>query len=405
MSATSIEWTDRSWNPTSGCTKVSQGCKHCYAEVMAKRTFGRLYPQVPADPLPDHVSKAVSIEYGDELAHALTEAAGMRARRFTDVQVHADRLERPLRWRKPCRVFVNSMSDLFHEDVPDEFIDRVFAVMALCPQHTFQVLTKRPARMRAYLTEIRRQGVIDAGEKMKPSRPPAHWYYVSDWSMRTCPWPLRNVWLGVSVEDQATADERIPLLLQTPAALRFVSYEPALGPVDFTSIDWFGGALKHRVDVLRRGYWCAEGWIGLGPAAQLGEPRGGFTNHSDMAGLDWLIVGGESGPKARRCDVAWIRSVVAHCKAAEVPVFVKQLGANVIDRNDAGFTGDFDGSGRAWPEQHAIDDRIEQDIDGTRDGYQGAAVRIHCRDRKGADPAEWPKVLRVRQWPEVSWAE
>jgi len=215
---TSIEWTDATWNPVTGCSKVSAGCKNCYAEAIADRFW-----------------------------------AG--SRKFTDVMCHEDRLMEPLKWKKPRRVFVNSMSDLFHEDVPDEFIDKIFAVMALADKHKFQILTKRPSRMQSYVV-----GLV--------SRPPS------------------NVWLGVSVEDQATADERIPLLIETPAAVRFVSYEPALGPVDFSKVP--------------------------------GQSR-------VVARIpDWIIVGGESGANARPCKVEWIRKAVTQCAAAGVACFVKQ---------------------------------------------------------------------------------
>jgi protein gp37 len=329
---TTIQWTDETWNPVTGCTKVSQGCKNCYAERVFPRVYGK--------------------------------------RRFTDVQMHPDRLDHPLRWGKPRRVFVNSMSDLFHESVPFEFIDEVFAVMAMAPQHVFQILTKRPERMRAWTQRTdwdawitkamlgRRCGV--GRFAIRVDRP-----YVS------------NVWLGVSVEDQETADERIPLLLQTPAAVRFVSYEPALGPVDFRVP--FDGA---NVRALYR--------------AAPGIPR-----------IDWVIVGGESGPKARPFDAAWARSTIAQCKAAGAPCFVKQLGANIIDRNDAGFAAEEEvwaegpDAGRptnpsAWPSPYGD---IEHDINGFREEYQGAPVRVHLRDRKGGDPSEWPEDLRVREWP------
>jgi len=182
---TGIEWTDATWNPATGCSKVSQGCKHCYAE----REWPRMTKLVPA----------------------------YAGRAFTDVATHADRLDQPLRWKKPRMIFVNSMSDLFHQDVPDSFIDQVFAVMALAPQHTFQVLTKRAKRMREYMSEGARAsavfdimrnseiGYLAGGDKLPPQS-----------------WPLPNVWLGVSVEDQAAADERIPLLLDTPAAVRWI---------------------------------------------------------------------------------------------------------------------------------------------------------------------------------------
>jgi protein gp37 len=173
--STGIEWTDEVWNPVTGCTKVSQGCKNCYAERVAERFW--------------------------------------KGRSFGDVQMHPERLEAPLHWRTPRRVFVNSMSDLFHEDVDIGFVLAVWSVMAneRCRQHTFQILTKRPSRMLEILRDIENGS--------------------------GCSVALPNVWLGVSVEDQATADERIPLLLDTPAAVRFVSYEPAIGPIDFTRID------------------------------------------------------------------------------------------------------------------------------------------------------------------------
>jgi protein gp37 len=273
-----------------------------------------------------------------------------------------------LSWKKPRTVFVNSMSDLFHEDVPDEFIDRVFAVMALCPQHTFIVLTKRPERMLAWNRDIggttRRDWVFAAaGFLLNLSR------------LRFPDWPLSNVWLGVSVEDQATAALRIPLLLQTPAAVRVVSAEPLLGPVDLTNLNLLG----HSLDALL-GEWCAKSTTCL------------VSDKGDGA-IDWLIVGGESGPKARPCDVAWIRSLVQQAKAAGTACFVKQLGANVTDRNDAGFEGDTPGG---WP----MDTSVE-DVDLSRH-WQGDPVRVRLRDHKGGDPSEWAEDLRVREWPAVS---
>lgn len=238
MSKTKIEWTDEVWNPVTGCSKVSQGCKHCYAE----RVFPRPYP----------------------------------GRAFTDVQMHPERIAAPLHWRKPRRVFVNSMSDLFHDDVPDEFIDQVFAVMALASQHTFQVLTKRPERARDYL----------ARHEM----------------------PLPNVWLGVSVEDQETADYRIPLLLRTPAAVRWISAEPLLGPVDLGNLPSVSGIGRH-LDALSSA--CKE--------------------ESDLpTTLDWVIAGGESGPNARPMHPDWVRSLRDECADVGVPFFFKQWGDRQI---------------------------------------------------------------------------
>lgn len=211
-------------------------------------------------------------------------------------------LDAPLRWRKPARIFVNSMSDLFHEAVPDEFIDRVFAVMALAPQHTFLVLTKRPERMRGYMDKLSRypeghcwEGALRGFRVFGPD-------------FKTVDLPLRNVHLGVSVEDQATVDQRIPILLQTPAAVRWVSYEPALAGVDFTDIVvGRGSGSEHHINAL----------------SMEGDNVADDEEYSGAC-IDWVVVGGESGPKARPCDVAWIRSAVEQCRAAGVPVFVKQ---------------------------------------------------------------------------------
>lgn len=270
---TKIEWTDATWNPVTGCTKVSQGCKNCYAERLAPKVFAGQTVEFDTTP-PKHPEM---------------KASGFRPRVFTDVMTHAERLDAPLHWKKPRRIFVNSMSDLFHEDVPDEFIDRVFAMMALSPQHTFQILTKRPSRLLQYMTDdggFGRWGFIDGwarrfyeGEHNKPF--PAGKILIG---------PLPHVWLGVSVEDQATADERIPLLLQTPAAVRFLSCEPLLGPID-----------------------CRPAWN-----------RGLPWLRRD--GISWVIAGGESGPKARPSHPDWFRSLRDQCAAAGVQFFFKQHG-------------------------------------------------------------------------------
>ncbi len=289
---TGIAWTDASWNPVTGCTKVSQGCKHCYAE----REWARLT--------------------------ANTKATAYYGRAFTDVACHEDRLDQPLRWSKPRMIFVNSMSDLFHEDVPDEFIDRVFAVMALAEKHTFQVLTKRPERMRRWFDvghDNREHAVGQAMREIAASR--------GGDDAGLPEWPLPNVWLGVSIEDQTTADERIPLLLQTPATVRWVSAEPLLGAVDLERVAW-PNKCGHRVDVLRGGYWNKAHCIALGPSADLGEAKGGFTNHSDFpATLDWIVCGGESGgPKARPMHPDWAEDLQSQCEEAGIPFFFKQWG-------------------------------------------------------------------------------
>lgn len=254
---TGIEWTDATWNPVTGCSKVSQGCKNCYAE----RVFARAYARA-----------RVPINFQGKTVMT-------RQRKFTDVQCHAERLDQPLRWKQPRKIFVNSMSDLFHDAVPDEFIFKVWSVMFHAHWHTFQVLTKRPERMAAW--------VIERNRHAKPNR---------------------NVWLGVSAEDQETFDDRVGWLSQTPAAVRFVSLEPLLGPIDSTA--------------------------GLDPCApdcqkqKVGEPP--FSGHwhrgIESQVLHWVIVGGESGPGARPMHPDWARSLRDQCVAAGVPFFFKQWG-------------------------------------------------------------------------------
>lgn len=318
---TTIEWTDATWSPVTGCTKVSAGCGNCTAEALAPRMFaGQRTP------------------FTDEEIRSGDAYASTRRRRFTDVRCHDDRLDKPLRWRKPRRVFVNSMSDLFHEDVPDEFLDRVFAVMALAKDHTFQVLTKRAERMRDYCRTLGKHNSVDRVSLASQA-------FDSDgefvWHLSAGGWHLPNVWLGVSVEDQPTANERIPLLLDTPAAVRFVSAEPLLASVDLL-----------RCSAISR------------------------TDVGDYGFVDWIIVGGESGPKARPCDVAWIRSIVEQCKAAGVPCFVKQIQTFRCPTCRNCWT-----DMPEWPAE-------ECDVCTER------AKRV-----TSGDPSEWPEDLRVREWP------
>jgi protein gp37 len=280
---TAIEWTDETWNPVTGCSKVSPGCAHCYAERISHR-YG-------------FTKQPWTANYASE-----------------NVVLHPERLAQPLSWKKSRRVFVNSMSDLFHEQVSNMFIMEVFSVMAEAERHTFQILTKRPERMRSV---IRWLGKLWEGEP---------------------PWPLPNVWLGVSAEYQRQADERIPLLLQTAAAVRFVSLEPLLGPIDLGP--YLGGD---------------AGDDGRGPCGACGRARDDYWMCSSFAPnpcnwpkLDWVIVGGESGgPEARRLlrkasvvldasgaisfDVpepkaGWVRSIRDQCNAANVAFLFKQWG-------------------------------------------------------------------------------
>lgn len=351
-SVSSIEWTDRTWNPVRGCAVVSPGCVNCYAMKQAHR-FSGMY-------------KAAGLDGPYQVPgpyYGLTKATKAGPQWTGAVRTVPETVLEPCSWRTPQRVFVNSMSDLFHEAVPDDFVVEVFATMAVASRHTFQILTKRPERMLEFLTSRGRSADVAVAVFKRFSS-----LREADRRSRSAleVWPLPNVWLGVSAEDQRRADERIPLLLETPAAVRFLSAEPLLGPLD------------------------------LMPFLDAGRETGGPAGWQSETSLDWVIVGGESGSGARPVNVAWIRSVVRQCRASQVPVFVKQLGTRVIDRNDAGFDGTFEDS---WPVAIVEEDRIEHDLDGTRDGYQGAPVRIHLRDRKGGNPAEWPEDLRVRAFP------
>ncbi len=268
---TGISWTNETWNPTVGCTHVSPGCDGCYAARLAS---GRL----------KHVP----------------EYAGLaRDGRFTgEVRVLPDRLGLPLRWRKPRRVFVDSMSDLFHRDVPDAHIARVFATMALAGDHVFQVLTKRHARMKALLNDPEFPRLVATEGAFRLARGQAGAGPVVE------EWPLPNVWLGVSVEDQHWANLRVPALVHTPAAVRFLSCEPLLGPIDL--MPTYPGTV-HGPD------WLAD--------------------------IDWVIVGGESGPGARPMDPAWARDLRDQCVVAGVAFHMKQLGAAAAQRQGAPGSG------------------------------------------------------------------
>jgi protein gp37 len=230
---------------------------------------------------------------------------------FTTVLCHPEKLDQPLRWRKPRRVFVCSMSDLFHQDVPDEFIAAVWGWMARSPKHTFMVLTKRPHRALAFLDRCRDAEAM--GWMTHDGTLPAGAYEGTGIIVGTSDsWPAKNVWLGVSVEDQKTADERIPHLLATPAAVRFVSCEPMLGPVDV-----YGGDPDPRL-----------GGVEAGPGLSLEAfwMPGDNMNGPPRPGLDWVICGGESGPGARPMHPDWARSLRDQCQAAGVPFFFKQVG-------------------------------------------------------------------------------
>ncbi|WP_417615386.1 DUF5131 family protein [Parasphingorhabdus sp.] len=282
MTDSNIEWTEQTWNPLAGCTIKSPGCKHCYAMKMAKRC------------------EAMGIaKYAGTTMTVKGKAVWTGKINFDEKALLA-----PLARKKPTMYFVNSMSDMFHEDVPNYWIDKVFAVMALCPQHTFQVLTKRADRMREYCTNIpghddRWFAAIQSGRSGKGA------FALQDAHERLHrAGVLRNVWMGVSVEDQKRADERIPDLLATPAAVRWLSMDPLLGPVE---IDPTKNEATLRV----------ENRISVSTGARV---------RSKIENLDWIVVGGESGPGAREFDPDWARSIRDQCAAANVPFFMKQMG-------------------------------------------------------------------------------
>lgn len=338
MSTSSIEWTDATWNPVVGCRRVSPGCEHCYAETMA----GRL-------------ARMGQRRYLDVVK--LDEKGQPRGRWNGTFREVPEALAAPLSWRKPRRIFVNSMSDLFGEGVSDEWIDRILAVIALTPRHTYQVLTKRPERMARYFAA---PGLYDrllrSADEFRIIRPELTGIGISN----PATLPMRWLWLGTSVENQEAADERIPHLLRVPAAVRFLSVEPLLGPVDLTY--WLRSearCVRCERDVGANGIKHDETHFDCG----------GEIEYPPDYPIDWVIVGGESGHGARPCDLAWIRSIVGQCRAAAVPVFLKQLGANPRpDTSDA----------------HGADD---------------ARHLLAARSRKGGDWDEWPADLRVREFP------
>ena len=259
-----IEWTEATWNPVTGCTRVSSGCDNCYAVQQTHRLAGM----------------GQATKYG-----GLTVLNPRGDRHFNgQVRCHEDALHIPLKRRRPTRFFVNSMSDLFHERVPVEFIDRVFAVMAICGRHTFQVLTKRPERMAEYMTDRSRVGprwsiqsaMIDlSGDTERGS------LTVDSPQARDIPWPLHNVWLLASAENQETLDERVPHLLRCPAAVRGLSLEPLLGPIDLHAAFY-----RPRL-----------------------SPNDPYKRLCCPVPTHWVIAGGESGPGARPCNIDWIRAI------------------------------------------------------------------------------------------------
>lgn len=374
-----IEWCDATWQVTHGCKKIAAGCANCYAIKDAHRMAGHPNAKISGPRQGLTVDRSRPYHKGKRL-----DWTGI-------VRTAPENLDWPLRKRKPLRIFVNSNSDLFHEDVPFEYIAAVYGVMAACPQHTFIVLTKRPERMLAFMEWLHdpSEGLVDASLACDTPRKKAHYCGLRavrllpnlpralqesfNAAMASAGVPLPNVWHGVSIANQQDADANIPILLQVPSAIRFVSAEPLIGPV-----------------------YLQGNWTNAEVTAALGTNK-----------LDWVIVGGESGPGARPCGIAWIRSIVEQCKAAGVPVFVKQLGAKV-------FTTDADMDFKAAEKRG---DAYACYVDRTMLINGGGAAVFRCEGGevvdegdaaypwpttgKGGDPSEWPEDLRVRKIPEV----
>lgn len=288
---TKIEWADATVNAVNGCSVVSPGCTNCYAMRLA----GTRMKHHPTREGLTIDSKAGPVWNGQ-------------------VRLHELALLQPLKWKRPRRIFWNAHGDLFHPAVPDEWIDRVFAVCALTPQHTHMILTKRSARMREYMADA---GVVTLRVAMTDINREAQRHSVET-LYRT--WPLPNVWLGVSVEDQARADERIPDLLATPAAVRFLSCEPLLGPVNLLTIN---RGNRITLDALR-GWHSTSLTFALADGCPPSEPMPILPRQ--LPRINWVIVGGESGPGARPMHPDWARSIRDQCAGAGVPFHFKQWG-------------------------------------------------------------------------------
>lgn len=338
MDRTLIAWTDATWNPLRArrkddakvtgwhCEIVSEGCRNCYAQALNRR-------QLP--------NNGTGLEY--------KRSAEEQVEHYVDEKL----LTQPLRWQRPRRIFLSSMTDVFGRWVSYDALDRLFAVMALTPQHTYQVLTKRPERAHEYLTgdidDLVRRWQNAACPPGGVTESPCAAGVVSD-----AGFPLPNVWIGTSAEDQQTAFDRIPVLIETPAAKRFVSAEPLIGPIEFP-LRWLSPFQEYDASIRR-------------------TPR-----------VDWIIAGGESGAAARPCEIRWIRSIVEQCKTASVPVFVKQLGAV---------------AGYVEPPAPIVTlpggkTRAPRAPFARMPGFH----RLPYKAKKGDDVAEWPEDLRVQEFP------
>lgn len=343
--STGIQWTDETWTPLTGCTRVSPGCDGCYAFQL-------------------HDQRHVAFKRG-----RWDSAPAQYHQPFSTVQLLPDRLMDPLRWKRPRRIFLTSMGDVFHEDVPDSYISQLFAVMALTPWHTYQVLTKRPERMLAWFqerwqlpsgkAENRHDQVLEAAFDIltfrKDGDADRFWSRDGQEAARYT-WPLQNVWLGTTIEDPERA-RRLDVLRQTPAAVRFLSLEPLLARLDARS--WFEDCMTCDIHgPVPRSEWTTQKTCGRCMRHTMDAARATLLNRDVRPAIHWAIIGGESGPRARPCDLGWIREIVAQCRTAGVAPFVKQLGSVWAKTNGA-------------------------------------------KHSHGGEISEWPEDLRVREFPEA----
>jgi protein gp37 len=300
---TKIQWASKVWNPILGCTRVSRACDNCYAVPQANIRASNPHPAVAAAFAGLVIKTPSGLDWTGQ------------------INLLPERLTQPLRWKKPQRIFVNSLSDLFHSGVPVEYIAQVWAVMALAPQHTFLVLTKRHGRMRSVLSHPDFEEQVDRALLTVPQfADPA--VTGRTWPLPKAGWPLPNVHLGVSVEDQKWADIRIPALLATPAAVRWISAEPLTGPIDL-----WGPIDRRHGGRPKLNYWLPPGRPLLGPERT--DENGLVFQEVGKATaptLDWVVAGGESGPKATPSHPDWFRTLRDQCAHSGTPFFFKQWG-------------------------------------------------------------------------------
>jgi protein gp37 len=389
--STKIEWCTETWNPIAGCTKVSPGCDHCYAERMANRLANIALKD-------DHHGEYFRVDGIGKYAMVTLDDKWNGKTFFDESQI-----VKPFRWKVPRKIFVISMGDLFHESVVFADIDQVITVIAMNPQHTFLVLTKRPDRMKRYFEnrldpwDYLKIHAYNLSEYLINGKMPEGWMwdpqYLDDgeggydkdseliWEGA---WPLKNLWLGVTAENQEYANKRIPILLQIPAIKRFVSVEPMLGPIDF-----------YEPQMGNEHYNTLKGF---------GDISGG-NGHFGGPKLDWVICGGESGPGARPLHPDWVRSIRDQCKEANVPFFFKQWGmyrpfeptaqppfyrdvaSNVeYDGHGMNFYDQYSGEPGKWKGGQWIEDLETQDCIWLKVGKKVAGSKLEGKEYK-----EYPK--------------